>query len=243
MAVCFCVRSKPMRPRPKSANMQCVSISISKRSRAWNARVARAARKSPKGGRRRKPIRDHSVTRVNATNARPGAAAGTRRAELELRSATIPSGHVKPCALWTVSAQASRNGTWRRSSRGNFFPRRVTGGTGTHVGWSGQNGSPLKAGKSTTTYRGRHGGGRPSSNTTAITVPRAPFMSPFWTVLTSQSWLDVSMTRAPIAKCTLVRSCRNSSGGSFIARASLCSASLPTTGAAVLLVTASATKS
>ena len=74
-----------------------------KSSRATNNFAPRTAKNSPKGGSDLTPMHGHAVVRVIATKASPGEAAG--------RSATTPSGHRNPCALWMVNAHASFNGS------------------------------------------------------------------------------------------------------------------------------------
>ena len=84
-------------------------LGLKKSSRAPNNFVARTAKNSPKGGSDLKPMRGHAVVCVIATKASPGEAAGALVGDDEDRSATTPSRHVNPCALWVVNAHASFN--------------------------------------------------------------------------------------------------------------------------------------
>ena len=79
-----------------------------------------------------------------------------------------------------------------------------------------------------TTHCGK--AGTTSLVTIATTWLRAPFMRPKWTVRESQRFLTISITGAPMPKCTRERSCENSSDGRLAALSLLWVASKTSSG-------------
>ena len=74
----------------------------------------------------------HIVTRVHATNAKPGIAAGFRL-PADFKDTIAPSGNDSPCALWIVKAAANRSGSATRIYFLILSFTNDTLGTGTQV--------------------------------------------------------------------------------------------------------------